>query len=323
MDIKICQTIKKLRLSNNISQETLANALGISTQAISKWENLRALPDITLLPDIAAFFNVTIDTLFVGSTKDEKVLPTTVNENLQINRAAWNNISQKGWEGSTLPSWGVYIPGEEQLRFLEDITGKNVLEIACGAGKSLLYCSRKKPRELWGLDISEVQLEKARRLLQENGVEANLYQSPMETNPGIPEHHFDCVYSVYGIGWTQDLDKTISLVSRYLKTNGTFVFSWDSPILPCLETINGQYVLNRSYVEEARIRRKQRGEPVVMTFWKMATFVNSLSKHGFKIERLVEDSCEISEDAVFTNEYYSEYKAQYINHTFVMQARKL
>ncbi|MBE6929936.1 MAG: helix-turn-helix transcriptional regulator [Ruminococcaceae bacterium] len=57
MDIKICQTIKKLRLSNNISQETLANALGISTQAISKWENLRALPDITLLPDIAVFTN--------------------------------------------------------------------------------------------------------------------------------------------------------------------------------------------------------------------------------------------------------------------------
>ena len=136
MDIKICQTIKKLRLSNNISQETLANALGISTQAISKWENLRALPDITLLPDIAAFFNVTIDTLFVGSTKDEKVLPTSVNENLQINRAAWNNISEKGWVGTTLPSWGVYIPGEEQLRLLEDITGKNVLEIACEIGRA-------------------------------------------------------------------------------------------------------------------------------------------------------------------------------------------
>jgi len=71
MDIKICQTIKKLRLSNNISQDTLANALGISAQAVSKWENLKALPDITLLPDIADFFKVSIDTLFAGSRQND------------------------------------------------------------------------------------------------------------------------------------------------------------------------------------------------------------------------------------------------------------
>lgn len=206
---------------------------------------------------------------------------------------------------------------------LDDIFGKKILEIGCDAGRSLVYCGQKGAKELWGLDASEVQIEKAKQLLDEQKLIANLYTSPMETNPGIPEHYFDYVYSVYGIGWTQDLDKTISLISKYLKTNGFFVFSWDNPMIPCIDTINGQYVLNRSYLDERTIRRKQRDESVVMTYWKLSSYINALAKHGFKIEQLMEESEEMDENVAFTDDYYSKHKAQYIHHSFVIKARKL
>ncbi len=323
MDMKICQTIKKLRINQNISQATLAQELNVSTQSVSKWENQKALPDIMLLPEIARFFGVSIDTLFLGITNVNDTLPTNIMENLSVNSQAWNQLSAKGWKGTALPNWGVYIPNEDELHLLGDVAGKKVLEIGCGAGRSLVYCGQKHAKELWGIDVSEVQIEKAKQLLDENELIANLYTSPMEVNPGIPEKYFDYVYSVYAIGWTQDLDKTISLAAKYLKTNGSFIFSWDNPMLPCIETINGQYVLNRSYVEERTVRRKQRDESVVMTYWKLSSYINTLAKHGFKVEQLIEESEETEENVVFTDEYYSKHKAQYIHHSFIIKARKL
>ncbi len=323
MESKIGQTIKKLRLDHDVSQEILAKALNVSTQAISKWENQKALPDIMLLPVLASFFDVSIDALFSGVIYDENRLSANVDELLQINRYGWDRISKGGsWSGVTLPQWGVWAPNEEELHML-DVDGKKVLEIACGAGKSLLYVSEKNAKEVWGLDISQVQLEKARKLLAEHKVTAQLFHSPMELNPGIPEHYFDCVYSVYGIGWTQDLDKTVSLIARYLKTNGIFVFSWDNPMLPCIDTINGQYVLNQSYLEEPVRYKKKRGEDIVLKKWKLSSYINALARHGFKIEQLVEKSSQNSDYAVFDHQYYSEHKAQYLHHSFVIRARKM
>jgi len=54
----------RLRKERNITQEVLAEALGISVQAISKWETGVSLPDIMQLPRIAQFYGVTIDYLF-------------------------------------------------------------------------------------------------------------------------------------------------------------------------------------------------------------------------------------------------------------------
>lgn len=58
------EKIKTLRKSRNISQETLASYLGVSFQAVSKWETGATLPDVTLIPAIAAFFSVSTDELF-------------------------------------------------------------------------------------------------------------------------------------------------------------------------------------------------------------------------------------------------------------------
>ena len=62
--IKLGEKIKKLRKEKNISQEVLANYLGVTFQAISKWETGAAMPDVTLIPAIASFFDVSTDELF-------------------------------------------------------------------------------------------------------------------------------------------------------------------------------------------------------------------------------------------------------------------
>jgi len=62
--ISIGEKIKYLRKQKDITQEELSEVLHISYQAISKWENGMAQPDITIIPVIANYFGVTIDELF-------------------------------------------------------------------------------------------------------------------------------------------------------------------------------------------------------------------------------------------------------------------
>lgn len=64
MAMTIGERIKTLRKAKNISQESLAKALGVSFQAVSKWETNSTAPDIRLIPPIASFFGVSIDELF-------------------------------------------------------------------------------------------------------------------------------------------------------------------------------------------------------------------------------------------------------------------
>lgn len=62
--IRLGAKIKSLRKRKNISQEVFANYLGVSFQAVSKWENGNTMPDVAMIPAIASFFGVSTDELF-------------------------------------------------------------------------------------------------------------------------------------------------------------------------------------------------------------------------------------------------------------------
>lgn len=64
MNIELGKKIKALRMERGMTQELLAGTLGVSPQAISKWENEVTAPDIGMLPAISVTFGVTIDELF-------------------------------------------------------------------------------------------------------------------------------------------------------------------------------------------------------------------------------------------------------------------
>ncbi len=71
MTVKIGAIIKRLRTENNITQDTLANALGVTPQAISRWESEGGYPDIEFLPTLADFFAVSTDEL-LGYRRSER-----------------------------------------------------------------------------------------------------------------------------------------------------------------------------------------------------------------------------------------------------------
>ena len=62
--MNIGNKIKELRKQRGLTQEQLANDIGVTFQAVSKWENNISLPDITLAPVLATYFRVSMDTLF-------------------------------------------------------------------------------------------------------------------------------------------------------------------------------------------------------------------------------------------------------------------
>ncbi len=81
MTIYFGDNLKRLRKEKELTQETLADFLGVSFQTISKWERGENYPDITMLPTIASFFNVTIDDLLGVNKSLEK---QKINEYLKL-----------------------------------------------------------------------------------------------------------------------------------------------------------------------------------------------------------------------------------------------
>ncbi len=68
--MNIGNKIRELRKQCGITQEQLAECIGVSFQAVSKWENNIALPDITMAPVLATYFGVSMDVLFDFSLKE-------------------------------------------------------------------------------------------------------------------------------------------------------------------------------------------------------------------------------------------------------------
>lgn len=79
----ISENIAKLRKNAGYTQETLAEKLGVTFQAISKWENGRSSPDIDLLPKLADLFDCSIDGLF-GRENTKCTLPWKDDGNIRL-----------------------------------------------------------------------------------------------------------------------------------------------------------------------------------------------------------------------------------------------
>lgn len=62
--MNIGNKIRELRKKRGLTQEQLSAAMGVSFQAVSKWENNITLPDITLMPSLAGYFGISMDELF-------------------------------------------------------------------------------------------------------------------------------------------------------------------------------------------------------------------------------------------------------------------
>ena len=76
MDMTIEKRIGQLRRARGMTQDAMAEQLGVSPQAVSKWENDQTCPDISLLPKLARFLGVTVDHLLTVEQEEKLQMQT-------------------------------------------------------------------------------------------------------------------------------------------------------------------------------------------------------------------------------------------------------
>ena len=82
MNETIGSRIAGARKAKGMTQEELANILGVSSQAVSKWENDASCPDISLLPRLAKELGLTTDELLTGKNDEVKMVPVSQRKSL-------------------------------------------------------------------------------------------------------------------------------------------------------------------------------------------------------------------------------------------------
>lgn len=260
---------------------------------------------------------------------------------IKQNRESWDAIADSFFGVTALPVYGCFIPTENELGLFPVMTNKKVLDIGCGSGHSLKWCGDNGANELWGLDLSTKQIENATKFLTDSNYSPNLFNVPMEQNPGIPENYFDVVYSIYAIGWTIDIQVTFNLISSYLKKDGIFIFSWDHPFMHCVEAAENKLIFSGSYYEEEPFTfkkdvktpanrnnpdiEKESGVPMTLYNRRLSDYINALAKAGFAVERVVEETDKetLNSDYEFSQRYYSPCKAKRFPQSIIFKARKL
>lgn len=241
-------------------------------------------------------------------------------EIIEKNKAYWNAKADE-WFGSTsLPKYGVQFITEDELNLFEDVKEKKLLEICCGSGHSIKYHYDRGAKEIWGVDLSISQLNNAASYLKEHGYESKLIEANMDEDLNLPENYFDCVYSIYGLGWSLDLEKVLKQLNRSLKDGGYIIFSWQHPLHGCCEVRDDQMVMKKSYFDENHFEMFIDDMPVELSVRKISTFINAIIGAGFTIEKMVEETDEKTMQNI--PETDRSKKAQMMPLSFVFKARK-
>lgn len=242
---------------------------------------------------------------------------------LHINKVGWEKSAERFFGRTALPELGPLAPTEQELNLFGEIADKKVLDIGCGSGHSLQYMGNNGAKELWGLDLTTKQIDTARKLLQDQPVPVMLIESPMEENPGLPLNYFDIAYSIYALGWTVELEKTLTNIHSYLKPGGTFIFSWEHPIHDRVRRIDNTFVFDKSYLNEGPEYNEAWHNTVIIPHRKLSTYINTLIEVGFEIEKVIDDVV-LPDEVPEGNDlrWYSVEKAKLIPATFIIKARK-
>lgn len=85
MQIRLGEKIRELRKRNGRKQEDLARALGVTSQAVSRWEANGGYPDMEMIPAIANYFGITIDELFGYESDRASKVNRYFNEIIEMN----------------------------------------------------------------------------------------------------------------------------------------------------------------------------------------------------------------------------------------------
>ena len=154
---------------------------------------------------------------------------TELPEHVVRNRAAWDakapeyaGHGERAWREEE-PSWGIFGVPESQLHVLpEALDGRDAIELGCGTAYVSAWLARRGARVV-GIDNSPRQLETARRLQAEHGLDFPLLLGNAEAVP-YPDASFDLAISEYGACLWADPQRWIPEASRLLRPGGELIF---------------------------------------------------------------------------------------------------
>ncbi len=158
-NLKTGEVICKRRKELGLTQNQLAGSLNISFQAVSKWENNSAYPDIEMLPKLAAVLHTTVDAL-LGY------------ESAVTDYDKCYNTEEYYW--GLMPNRICY----DIMKILPPVRPYRVLDIGCGEGKDAVFFA-KCGYAVTAFDIAEQGIEKAKRLAEYNKVDVNFFKADL------------------------------------------------------------------------------------------------------------------------------------------------
>jgi tellurite methyltransferase len=157
---KISKNICRFRKEKGLTQEELAQKLGLTFQAVSKWETAQTLPDISLLPKLSQILEVSVDRLFGYIPQDKQV--TIYEERYKVPEYYW------GVEPSKMCL--------KVLDLLPPSKHLKLLDIGCGEGKDAVFFARNG-YDVTAFDISDGGITKTKLLAEKIGVRVNVFKA--------------------------------------------------------------------------------------------------------------------------------------------------
>lgn len=208
------------------------------------------------------------------------------------NRAAWDAIADdyQARHAEQLAinaglAWGVMQVPEAQLGILGEVAGKDILEFGCGAAQWSIGLARLGARPV-GIDLSERQLEHARRLMAEAGLDFPLIHSSAEDVP-LPDASFDIVFCDHGAMTFADPYRTVPEAARLLRPGGLFAFNHHTPIEALAWPLDADRAGDRLVIDYFGMHALDDGETTTFQL-PYGEWIRLFRTNGFVVEDLIE-----------------------------------
>lgn len=209
--------IAELRKERGLTQQELGDILSVSYQTVSKWENGVTLPDITVLPMLSEFFQVSVDGLLGLVPLGEAYHPTDSDK-----QEYWKNrISYLKHQRQRL--WN-----SDYMQFLIDKVWHiekpiKILDCACGFGflGQLLLPLLPEGSTYTGIDFTQEMLEEGKQLFAAKGLEATFLLADMR-NINLPEK-YDMVISQALLRHVNNAEQYLRKMTEFLAEGGLLV----------------------------------------------------------------------------------------------------
>jgi len=210
------------------------------------------------------------------------------------NRALWSaddrgqeEWGRRQWTSEEI-SWGLFSVPENDIHVLPGLSGTDVVELGCGTAYFSAWLARGGARVV-GVDLSPVQLERARAFQHEFELDFPLIEANAEAVP-LPAASFDLAISEYGASTWSDPYRWIPEAKRLLRPGGRLVFLCNSTLLILCSDADGrvQEKLERPLVGLHRLDwADEEGEGSDFHL-SHGDWIDLLRETGLELERLVE-----------------------------------